>query len=160
MKKYLNQLPLILFLSFFLFSCGKTIDGNTSDKDYLEASGGTGQNFVLKFKGVPFTGKVKNIGGEDDFRETTRFLYEVYGFPFVYTLGDENYNFKVTPEILSFIEGKLDGEYSVKNILDEEVYVFKYSKGERIKDAADLKKEEEERIRQLSDTLPTVVEEN
>ena len=41
----------------------------------------------------------------------------------------------------------------------EDYYTLNYG-NKRIIDAADLKKEEEERIQQLSDTLPTIIEEN
>ena len=126
----LLQLPLILFLSFFLTSCGETIDGNTSEKDYFGSNERRGEAFVFEYKGIPFTGKVKNILGPT---RNSYFFNDLYSFiPKSFGMGGKSYHFKITPEILSFRDGKLEGEYKFLNLMDEEVYVFKFSNGKLI----------------------------
>jgi hypothetical protein len=126
----LLQLPLILFLSFFLTSCGETIDGNTSEKDYFGSNKRRGEAFVFEYKGIPFTGKVKNIEGST---RISFFLNDLYSMiPTSYRMGGKSYYFNITPEILSFKDGKLEGEYKLLNFMDEEVYVVKFSNGKLI----------------------------
>jgi hypothetical protein len=147
MKNCFKQLPMIFLFSFFLMSCGETIDGSTSDQDYFGSNERRGEEFVFEYKGLPFTGKVKNIKGEK--RHVAPFLHDLYyAIPESYSMGDSYYTFKITPEILSFNEGKLEGEYSLFNFKDEEVYVLKFSKGKlisRIKNGIeeDLSKDDE-----------------